>query len=124
MASCPLPVTEGKVALACRPAGSAEVVSLSGTLDAWAEPDVRAGLKEVLDRGRTRLVLDLRELKRIDSSGLSALLSVLKAARSAGGDVVLLAPTAAVVSVLRLTRLDRILEAFDDEASALARLSA
>jgi anti-sigma B factor antagonist len=120
----PLPVTEGKVVLASRPAGPAEVVSLSGTLDAWAEPDVRAGLKEVLDRGRTRLVLDLRELRRIDSSGLSALLSVLKAARSAGGDVVLLAPTAAVVSVLRLTRLDQILEAFDDEATALARLSA
>jgi len=117
-------VTEGNVVLACRPAGPTEVVSLSGTLDAWAEPDVRTGLKEVLDRGRSRLVLDLRHLKRIDSSGLSALLSVLKAARSAGGDVVLLAPTAAVVSVLRLTRLDQILEAFDDEASALAQLSA
>ena len=110
--------------LACRSAGPVEVVSFSGTLDAWSEPGVRAGLKEVLDRGRSRLVLDLGELRRIDSSGLSALLSVLKAARSAGGDVVLLSPSAAVVSVLRLTRLDRVLEAFDDEASAIARLSA
>lgn len=119
-----MPVTEGKVVLACRPVGPVEVVSLSGTLDAWAEPEVRTGLKEILDRGRTRLVLDLRDLRRVDSSGLSALLSVLKAARSAGGDVVLLAPSAAVVSVLRLTRLDQILEAFADEAAALAQLSA
>ena len=36
-------------------------------------------------------------------------------------DVVLLGPTAAVVSVLRLTRLDQILEAYDDEPAALAR---
>lgn len=98
------------------------MVSLSGTLDAWSEPDTRAALKAILAGGRSRLVLELSALKRIDSSGVSALLSVLKAARSGGGDVVLLTPSPAVVSVLRLTRLDQILEAFDDEAAALARL--
>ena len=117
-------MTEGKVAIACRPVGPVEVVSLSGTLDAWSEPDVRAGLKAVLDGGKSRIVLDLAALRRIDSTGLSALLSVLKAARSAGGDVVLLSPSPAVVAVLRLTRLDQILEAYDDEGAALGRLSA
>ena len=116
-------MTEGKIAIVRRSAGPAEVVSLSGSLDAWAEPEARAALKGALDAGRSRIVLDLSALRRIDSSGLSALLSVLKAARAAEGDVVLLRPSAAVVSVLRLTRLDQILEAFDDEASALARLS-
>lgn len=115
-------MTEGKIAIACRSAGPVEVVSLAGTLDAWSEPDVRAALRSVLGAGKRHVVLDLSALKRIDSSGLSALLSVLKAARSAGGDIVLLRPSAAVVSVLRLTRLDQILEAFEDEASALARL--
>ena len=100
------------------------MVSLSGTLDAWSEPDVREALKAVLGRGRARLVLDLGDLRRIDSSGLSALLSVLKASRAAGGDVVLLSPSAAVASVLRLTRLDQILEAYDDEGAALSRFSA
>ena len=117
-------MTEGKVTIACRPVGPVEVVSLSGTLDAWSEPEVRSGLKAVLDAGKSRLVLDLSALKRIDSSGLSALLSVLKAARAAGGDVVLLGPSAAVVSVLRLTRLDQILEAYDDEGEAVGRFSA
>ena len=117
-------MTEGKIAIASRSAGPVEVVSLTGTLDAWSEPDVRAALRETLERGASRVVLDLARLRRIDSSGLSVLLSVLKAARAAGGDVVLLSPSSSVVSVLRLTRLDQILEAFDDEASALARLSA
>ena len=120
----PVPVTEGKVVIVRRSEGPAEVVSLSGTLDAWSEPEVRATLKELLGEGKVRLVLDLGALHRIDSSGLSALLSVLKAARAAGGDVVLLSPSAAVASVLRLTRLDQILEAYDDERAALARLSA
>lgn len=100
------------------------MVSLSGTLDAWSEPDARAALLSVIREGRSRVVLDLVSLRRIDSSGLSALLSVLKAARSAGGDVVLLSPSAPVVSVLALTRLDQILEVFADEEAALARLSA
>lgn len=116
-------MTEGKVGIASRSAGPVEVVALSGVLDAWSEPDVRAALREILDAGKSRVVLDLTGMKRIDSSGLSALLSVLKAARTAGGDVVLLAPSPAVVSVLRLTRLDQVLESFDDEAAALARLS-
>jgi anti-sigma B factor antagonist len=117
-------VTEGKVTIVSRSAGPVEVVSLSGTLDAWSEPDVRAALKGVIDGGRTCLALDLSALRRIDSSGLSALLSVLKAARSAGGDVVLLRPSAAVVSVLRLTRLDQILEAYADEGATLGRFGA
>ena len=100
------------------------MVSLSGTIDAWSEPDVRSALKAVLEKGRSRIVLDLAAVKRIDSSGLSALLSVLKAARAAGGNVVLLSPSAAVASVLRLTRLDQILEAYDEEGAALSRLSA
>lgn len=99
------------------------MVELSGTLDAWSEPDARAALLAVVREGGGRLVLDLAGLRRIDSSGLSALLSVLKAARSAGGDVVLLSPSATVVSVLRLTRLDRVLETFEDEEAAFARLS-
>lgn len=117
-------MTEGKVVVARRTEGPVEVVSLSGTLDAWSEPGVRAELREILEKGRSRLVLDLSSLRRIDSTGLSALLSVLKAARGAGGDVVLLSPSASVVSVLRLTRLDQILEAFDDEPAALSRLTA
>lgn len=100
------------------------MVSLSGMLDAWSEPDARAALLAIVREGRVRIALDLSELRRVDSSGLSALLSVLKAARAAGGDVVLLSPSDAVVSVLRLTRLDQILEAFEDEAAALARFSA
>ena len=100
------------------------MVSLSGTLDAWSEQEVRDTLKELLGEGRIRLLLDLCALRRIDSSGLSTLLSVLKAARAAGGDIVLLNPSAAVASVLRLTRLDQIFEAYDDEGAALARLTA
>lgn len=119
----PPPVTEGNVVLTRRSRGPVEVVELSGTLDAWSEPDARAALLAVVREGGGRLVLDLAGLRRIDSSGLSALLSVLKAARSAGGDVVLLSPSATVVSVLRLTRLDRVLETFEDEEAAFARLS-
>ena len=117
-------MTEGNVSIACRTEGTVEVVSLSGTIDAWSEPEVRVALKAVLEKGRSRIVLDLAAVKRVDSSGLSTLLSVLKAARAAGGDVVLLSPSAAVASVLRLTRLDQILEAYDDEGAALARLTA
>ena len=46
----------------------------------------------------------------VDSSGLGALVSCLKSARQAGGDLRLVAPTEQVSMVLKLTNLDRILQ--------------
>ena len=48
----------------------------------------------------------------IDSSGLGALISGLKTARTAGGDLRLAAATEQVTSVLQLTNLDRILRVY------------
>jgi anti-sigma B factor antagonist len=111
------------MALMRRSQGAVEIVVLSGTVDAAAAPTIRQELKALIDSGRTRLVLDLSQVRFVDSSGLFALVSTLKAARSAGGDVGLLQVKPAVRAVIELTRLDRVFALFDDEASAVTKLT-
>lgn len=105
-----------------RPHDSVEVVALLDRLDAAAAQPLREALKGIIDRGRSRLVLDLSGVTFMDSSGLSVLVTTLKTARAAGGDVVLLGLTPTVRSLIQLTRLHRVFLIFDDESDAVAAL--
>lgn len=84
------------------------LVRLSGRLDAAAAPSLTTRLAGALSQGKTRLALDLAAVSFMDSTGLGALVSALKAARRAEGDLRLIAPSQQVRKLLRLTTLDRV----------------
>ncbi|OFJ51901.1 STAS domain-containing protein [Mycolicibacterium grossiae] len=94
------------------------VVRPEGRVNMVVAPALRKELHRLVDEGNTRVVVDLSGTDFIDSSGLGAVISGLKAARQAGGDLRIAAPTRQVVTVLELTNLDRVLRAYDsaDEA--------
>ncbi|MDG4594383.1 MAG: STAS domain-containing protein [Candidatus Contendobacter sp.] len=100
-----------------------DIVSLSGRLVMADVPQVRQKLLAIVEAGNGKLVLDLKGVGFMDSSGLSVLVSVFKAARAKGGDMVLLGLSPTVRSLIELTRLQHIFSIFDDEATALARLA-
>lgn len=83
-------------------------VRLSGRLDAAAAPQVLAHLKHAVADGKSRLAVDLSDVSFIDSTGLGTLVSGLKAARKAEGDLRLIAPSPQAQRLLRLTTLDRV----------------
>jgi anti-anti-sigma factor len=64
-------------------------VGPQGRLDTFNVPAFEMALTEQLDAGHMRIVVDLAEVTYVSSSGLRALLSARRRARSGGGDVVL-----------------------------------
>ncbi|HEY8291970.1 MAG TPA: STAS domain-containing protein [Thermomicrobiales bacterium] len=100
-------------------ANATAVVHLAGQLDALSAPDVRAALASAVAGGHARLVVDLAQVGFVDSSGLSSLISGLKAARIAGGDLRIAQPSTQVSAVLTLTLLDRVLRSYPTVADAL-----
>ena len=89
-------------------------------MDASTAPETTDQLKSVILEGGARLVIDLSAVTFMDSTALSILVSALKLARKEGGDLVLLRPAPLVRSLLEVTRLERIILSFEDEASAVA----
>jgi anti-anti-sigma factor len=87
---------------------SVTLLRLQGRLDAAAAPGFLARPTGVIAEGKTRFVVDLAEVPFIDSTGLGALISGLKAARRVEGDLRLAAPSPHVRKLLRLTTLDRV----------------
>ncbi len=94
------------------------VLQPAGRLNMVAAPVLRQELHTLVEAGHTRIVVDLAAVDFIDSSGLGALISGLKVARQAGGDLRIAAPTRQVITVLELTNLNRVLRAHDSAEDA------
>ncbi|MBZ0303751.1 MAG: STAS domain-containing protein [Anaerolineae bacterium] len=97
--------------------GDISILELSGRFDAanvtvvarWFEehPEVR------------RIVVNLRGVGFVDSSGLATLVKGLKRCRQNGGDLYLCELQPPVVIIIELTRLDKAFKSFADEQAAV-----
>lgn len=96
------------------------VVRPNGRIDLLTAADVKQQLVALIAKGHRRLVLDLVDVSFMDSSGLGALISCLKAARLAGGDLRLARPNEQGRVILELTTLDRVLRVYPTVEEALA----
>ncbi len=96
------------------------VVRPVGRLNMVAAPSLRSVVAELVGAGTTRVVVDLSATESMDSSGLGALISGLKTARQAGGDLRIAGAGPQVEAVLDLTNLRRVLRPRPDVASAFA----
>jgi anti-sigma B factor antagonist len=94
------------------------VLQPTGRLNMVAAPAFKSLVEETVESGRTRIVVDLGQVTFIDSSGLGALIAGLKATRQAGGDLRIAEVPEQVLTVLRLTNLDRVLRAHPSVADA------
>ncbi len=92
-------------------------IALVGELDIASAPQFEEGLEKVEAGAPAVLVLDLRKVEFIDSTGLRAVISADERARSGGRRLVIIRGTTAVERVFSVTQLDQRLEIVDDPAS-------
>jgi anti-sigma B factor antagonist len=75
-------------------------------------------LRRALQQKDTKVLIDLSRVTKIDSTGLGQLIACYSRAVKNQGTVKLLNPTPQVQTLLRLTRIDSVLETFFDERQA------
>jgi anti-anti-sigma factor len=102
----------------------ATVVRIIGNVDGLTAETLLSELQAAVGKGHIRLVGDLSGVKYTSSAGLRALLSVLRDARSGGGDLRLAAVHAPVLKILELSGFTSILKVFGDVDAAVASYSA
>ncbi len=102
----------------CRIAWTGQAVTITPTsnrLDAASAPRFKGECLPHASRA-SAVVVDLRHVEFLDSSGLGVLVSLLKA--TSGSSLELANVGAGVPMLLQLTRLDRVLTIRDSEATA------
>lgn len=95
------------------------VVQLKGKLDLLSAATVKQKLTDAISQ-HAKLVVNLQNVEFIDSSGLGALIGGLKAARVAGGDLRIAAPSEQARYILQVSTLDRVLHPYPSIEEALS----
>lgn len=100
------------------------ILSLEGRVDAFSVGKLRETQQALLDDGATAFVVDLRDVTFLDSSGMAALVSLLKHARQLNGSVKLvLNEDSESHRILKLTRFDKVFEILDSIDTAVNAMS-
>lgn len=76
-------------------------------------------VRELVDKGQKKILLNLAGVRFVDSSGVGQLTGAFTTARNRGADLKLLKPTAQVRNLLKITKLDTLLDVRDDEDNAM-----
>ncbi|MFF2482099.1 anti-sigma F factor antagonist [Paenibacillus sp. NPDC058071] len=99
------------------------IVRLRGELDHHTADVVRYKMEEAIARGTSNhIVLSLKELQFMDSSGLGVILGRYKQVKGKGGKMVVCGVNPNVYRLLEMSGLFKILEMYDNERSALLSL--
>jgi anti-sigma B factor antagonist len=108
------------LSLETREVGRVTVVQCNGRIVAGRESDALRAHVTWLLRDRRSIVLDLREVGFIDSSGLGTMVRALTSTRQAHGDLKLCNVPEFVRKVLEMSRLTSIFDSHDSEEKAVA----
>ncbi|MFO0727903.1 MAG: STAS domain-containing protein [Myxococcota bacterium] len=104
--------------------GGILVLHFTGDLEASVEAEAAARLEEIGQKGLSqKLVLDVGELKLIDSSGIGVIVGFFKRLRAGGGDMKMARLGGQPATIMKLLRLDKAIEPCDSVDAAIAKFA-
>jgi len=104
----------------CREVGDVAVVDFSGKITLGeGSATLRKLVRELVENGRRKILLNLADVDYIDSSGIGELVGAYTTVRSASGELKLVYLTKRVRDIIQITRLFTVFDVQPDEASAV-----
>ena len=99
--------------------GEVSVLICNGNLNAESMVRFKSQLTRLINRNRTRLVLDLARAKRADFSGLGILIERLQKVRSMRGDIRMVHVRPSISKTFERVGIDQMIEAFESKQDAI-----
>jgi anti-sigma B factor antagonist len=113
-------VEEARMGIGSREINGIVVIEPQGRLDAASAKQFKEEIIKRAEGGARRLVVDLTQIRFLDSSGLGVLVSCLRQLTSLGGDIKISGLRPEIQSLFALTRLNKVFDilATAEEAAA------
>ncbi len=107
--------------ISTRQVGNASIVDVTGDITLYNTPEVRRILIDLLkEKHVKRVIVNLQNVKYIDSAGVASLVEGLKISRDMKSGFALYGLSRTTREVLELTRLLKVFEVHDTEEQALS----
>ena len=100
-----------------------DFILLEGDLDFHSAPEVRTELSKLVDRQVKKILIDLKKVNYVDSSGLATFVELFQKMKRYGGLLILFNLSQGVRSVFEIAKLDSIFKLAKDEKEALSFVS-
>ncbi|MCB9227636.1 MAG: STAS domain-containing protein [Chitinophagales bacterium] len=99
-------------------------ISLSGNLlgEKDSNPIIES-ISKSIENDSNLFVVDVKELQYVNSTGISALISILTKSRNAGGEMILINLPSQLKKILELTKLDKVFPLAEDKETAVKLLN-
>jgi anti-sigma B factor antagonist len=85
-----------------------QIVAVTGEIDLFTAPELKAAIGEALESGRTRIVVDLTATTFLDSTALGVLIGAVKRLRSRDGVLTIVNTDPNIAKTFEITGLDQI----------------
>jgi len=100
-----------------------QVIEVSGEIDFNTSRDLRDKFQEFVEKKCSKLLVNLKKVSYIDSSGLATFVEALQKMGRMGGKLILVGLTPAVRGVFEIAKLDTIFTLEDSEERAISSLN-
>ena len=92
-----------------------DIISFSvNKINALITDEIRDGINKLFDNSNSKVIIDLKGVEYIDSSGFGCFLSVMKAARSNYGVLKFANPEPRVMELFQTLHLHTVFQIYDD----------
>jgi anti-sigma B factor antagonist len=98
------------------------ILSVQRNLKGEGETSLRERIDELMRNGQRQILIDLKSLPNMDSTELGRLIRCHLAVRQEGGRVRLCNLSEKIRTLMKLTRLDTVLDLYDSEEDALSQI--
>lgn len=97
-----------ELALTAHTDGDFEIIEVGGEIDVYTAPRLREAIVAAVDAGHTRLIVDVRKVDFLDSTGLGVLVGALKRVRADGGSLDIVCTQERILKIFEITGLDKV----------------
>ena len=112
-------MTDANFSIKIRQAGFVSLVDVSGRLTSFETGALRDSISRLLTQGHKDIVLNLRGLQYLDSSGIGELARVYVSVVKQSGQMKVIGLSSKIEEVLKITHLYQVFPEFPDEEAAL-----
>jgi anti-sigma B factor antagonist len=97
---------------------NSHIISVQGEIDVYTSPRVKETINELIEKENYNLIINLEEVRYIDSTGLGVLIGALKKVREHNGSINLICTNPQIKKIFNITGLVKIFGIFKNEEEA------
>ena len=116
-------IRKSDVSFEVRAESGVDVLDVSGKLDAFTTPDVKAEFNKLTDARHYKLALNLQKVDYVNSTAIGAIVAVAQQVRRRKGDLKIFGMKEDIRKVFDLVGASKILEIFETEQEAVSSFS-